>query len=126
LDKISAATIIDELDDETILNTTSSLNVECEFCKPKQHSSLTRTSSSSSSNDETGSIITDSIEKTDDNNNDNNQKEKSQEIGENLQPIAIESLSLNENNEKKEDNLVGNEESNNKNPPSNRFRGRSK
>jgi hypothetical protein len=48
----------------------------------------------------------------------NNQEEKSKEISENVQPVSIESLSLNENNEKKE-------ESNDRTTPPNRLRERS-
>jgi len=56
------------------------------------------------------------LKKIDDNNN-NTQEEKSQEINENVQPISLESLSLDENNQKKED-------SNNKITPPNRLGGR--
>jgi hypothetical protein len=94
------------------------LNVDRHFRRRKRRSSFTRTSASS---DDTPPITTDPIEKID--NNNNNQDEKSQEISDNLQPVLIENLSL---DEKKDANLVKNDESIDKIPSSNFPRRRSK
>jgi hypothetical protein len=108
LDNISIATTIDALDQDILLNTNPSLNTERHFRRRKRRSSLSQTSSL---NDEIEPIITDSIEQI--------QEDKSPEIKENLPPISIENLSLNENNQKKE-------ESNDKMTLYNHLRGRSK
>jgi hypothetical protein len=109
LDNISSSeqsTIIpNELDEGVILNKNSSLNVDPHFRRRKRRSSLTRTSLSIDETEEP--IITDSIEKVD-----TIKEEKSQEIKEDLQPIALQSLSLNGNNVQKEDNPLENEEFN--------------
>jgi len=71
-------------------------------------------------NGESEPIVTDSIEKIDDNNNNISiQEEKSEENNKNLEQISIENLSLNENNQEKQ-------ESNDKITPPNGLRGRSK
>lgn len=107
--------MIDEPSEDIILNINSLLNTERHFRRRKRRTSLTK---SSSSIDETDFIKTDSIEKTD-----YNQEEKSQDpIDDSLQQISIEALSLNDNNEKQEDN----EEVDNETNTSNRIRGRSK
>jgi hypothetical protein len=112
-----------QVDDDSLFDTSPSINnndLHCErhFRRRKRRSSLTKTPSL---NDETELIVTDSIEKVDNNNNNNTNinEEKTQENNEITQPISIENLSLEENNQ-------GQQESNDKTTPSNRFRGRSK
>jgi hypothetical protein len=112
-----AATMVHELDEDILLNTNSSLNAERHFRRRKRRSLLAQ---SSLSFEEEEPIKTDLIEDIN-----NNQEKKSEEISENVQPVSIESLSLNENNEKKEDISVENKESNDRTTPANRLRGRS-
>ncbi|CAF4840427.1 unnamed protein product [Rotaria sp. Silwood1] len=122
LDSIVASTMIDDLNEDNLLNTNSLLNIERHFRRRKRRTSLTR---QSLSNDETDltTLQTDSIEQTDNNNN-NNQEQKIDDINENLQQISIDNLSLNDNNEKIEDNVIENGDSNDKTVSPSRFRSR--
>ena len=99
LDSILTSTKLDELNDDSILNSNSSLNAERPVHRRKRRISTTRTSLSE----------TDSME-----DNSSNQEEKLQDLNE-----TLEQISLNENTEKTND-------SNDANIPPGRLRTRSK
>ncbi|CAF1169407.1 unnamed protein product [Adineta steineri] len=107
-DTISSKIIVPKLNEDILVNTTSISNTERHFRRRKRRSSLTH----SLSLDDSELSKTDCIRKIDDNNNNNNEEEeKLQEISTDSQSLSLESVQLNENNEKK-DISVETEESN--------------
>ena len=99
-----------ELEEDVPLQTSATVNTEQSMPRRKRPSSLMKTLSS---DDQTEPLITDSIEKVDDN---NNHTASTEETNENIPPISIEALSI---EEKKE-------ESNDQNTLSHPIRGRRK
>ncbi|CAF0900631.1 unnamed protein product [Rotaria sordida] len=123
LNNISTSPMIDDLNEDSILNANLLLNDTRHFRRRKRRASLTR--QSSSSDDSIEPLKIDSIEPIITDSNEQNvihEEEKLDTINENLQQLSIENLSLNDNNEINEDNLLENTESNDKTFTPSRFR----